>query len=196
MAKVMTAEPKADPEVQDHEEAVTEDSGKQSSEADIEASNQEDAGANALAEAKAQVVALQDEMLRIRAEADNARKRAARDGESARKFALERFMTDLLEVKDNLERGLEASTEETATIEQLREGKELTLRTLGKALEKHGLVEINPVGEVFDPEQHEALSMLPSPDHEPNTVVTVIQKGYILNGRLLRPARVMIAKED
>ncbi len=150
----------------------------------------------ALAEAEARVAQYHEEMLRIRAEAENARKRAARDADNARKFALERIMGDLLDVKDNLERGLEASADESATIEQLREGKELTLRTLTKALEKHGLVEVDPVGEAFNPEHHEALSMVPTADQAPNTVVTVIQKGYLLNGRLLRPARVMVAKES
>ena len=178
----MTAEPENQPQPQEPQGAE---------QATAETSEQE----TALAEAEAKIAELSNEMLRVRAEADNVRKRAARDAEHARKFALERFMGDLLDVKDSLERGLEAAAGEDASVTQLREGTELTLKMLSKVLDKYALVELDPTGEAFDPELHEALSMLPSPDHQPNTVVSVIQKGYRLNERLLRPARVIVAQE-
>ncbi len=197
LASLMTTQPDL-PEKPDSEAPEkTQSTQSAETESPSEASpEQEGVADEALAAAEAKVAQYHDEILRIRAEAENMRKRAARDAENSRKFALERFMTDLLDVKDNLERGLEAANADGAGVEQLREGTELTLKTLAKALEKHGLTEVDPVGEMFDPERHEALSMIPSPDHAPNTVVTVIQKGYVLNERLLRPARVMVAKGD
>jgi len=148
----------------------------------------------ALAEAREQVNSRQEEVLRVRAEMENLRKRNARDMDKARKFALERIMGDLLNVADSLERGLQAGEAEQATVEQLLEGTVLTLKSLQQVMDKHGLVEINPVGEKFDPEHHEALSMVPTDQQDPETVVVVVQKGYLLNERLLRPARVLVAQ--
>jgi len=147
-----------------------------------------------LAEAESQSAKYRDEALRIRAEMENLRKRSLRDIDQARKFALERFMGDLLEVSDSLDRGLDAAEAETVSIDLLKEGTQLTQKLLKQALSKHGLTELDPVGEKFNPEQHEAMSMIPSDQHEPDTVVQVIQKGYVLNDRLLRPARVLVAK--
>ncbi len=132
-----------------------------------------------------------DRYLRAAAELDNVRKRAVRDVENARKYALESFGRDLLDVRDSLEMGLEAS--EAADADSLREGSAATLKLLATVMERFGVEQLDPVGEPFDPELHEAMTMQPSADVEPDTVVTVIQKGYTLNGRLLRPARVIVA---
>lgn len=134
-----------------------------------------------------------DRYLRAMAEADNIRKRASRDIEHAHKFALENFSKDLLAVKDSLEMGLAAS--DTADAESLLAGSEATLKLLAGSLERFGISEIDPEGEPFDPERHEAMTMQPSAEVEPGSVLTVIQKGYVLNGRLLRPARVIVASE-
>jgi molecular chaperone GrpE len=134
-----------------------------------------------------------DLYVRALAEADNIRKRASRDIQNAHKFALENFSKDLLAVKDSLEMGLAAA--DTADAESLLAGSEATLKLLAGSLERFGISEIHPEGEPFDPEQHEAMTMQPSADVEPGSVLTVIQKGYTLNGRLLRPARVIVASE-
>jgi molecular chaperone GrpE len=127
------------------------------------------------------------------AEADNIRKRATRDIEHAHKFALENFSKDLLAAKDSLEMGLASA--DTADAESLLAGSEATLKLLAGSLERFGISEIDPEGEPFDPERHEAMTMQPSAEVEPGSVLTVIQKGYVLNGRLLRPARVIVASE-
>ena len=134
-----------------------------------------------------------DRYLRSAAELENVRKRAIRDVENARKFALENFSKDLLVVKDSLEMGLETAENVDAT--QLREGSEATMKQLTTTLERHGVIEVDPAGEPFDPEQHEAMTVQPSASAEPGSVLTVVQKGYLLNGRLLRPARVIVAGE-
>ena len=133
-----------------------------------------------------------DRYMRASAEVENVRKRASRDVENAHKFALERFGKELLAVKDTLEMGLAV---EGASAESLLEGSTATLKLLGSTLERFGIVEVDPAGEPFDPEYHEAISMQPSDDVEPGSVVTVVQKGYTLNGRLLRPAMVIVAAE-
>lgn len=135
-----------------------------------------------------------DQALRAKAEADNVRKRAQRDVEAARKFALEKFAGELLGVRDSLEMGLKASAEEQADLDKVVEGMELTNRMLAGAMEKFGVEVVNPEGEIFDPEVHEAVSMQPTDAQEPNTVATVVQKGYTLNGRVLRAAMVVVAQ--
>jgi molecular chaperone GrpE len=145
----------------------------------------------ALEAAEAQAAEHKDLYMRALAELDNVRKRAVRDIEQAHKYALERFANDLLPVKDGLELGLSSE----ANAEALRAGTETTLKLLNKALENARIQEISPQGEVFNPELHEAMIAQPSAEHVPNTVIQVIQKGYQLNGRLLRPARVIVAKE-
>jgi molecular chaperone GrpE len=134
-----------------------------------------------------------DRYLRTAAELENVRKRAARDVENAHKFALERFAKELLAVRDTLEMGLAAA--DNATVESLIEGKNATFKLLTTVMGQFGIEEIDPVGEPFDPEFHEAISMQPSDSVEPGSVVTVVQKGYSLNGRLLRPAMVIVAAE-
>ena len=148
----------------------------------------------ALAEAEERAGSLQDQFLRSAAELENFRKRAARDLENARKFGLETFAAELLQVRDSLELGLAATGAEDASVDSLREGTEMTLRLFEQVMEKFNIVQIDPQGEVFDPEVHEAMVMLES-DAEPNTVIEVIQKGYRISERLLRPARVVVAKE-
>jgi len=138
-----------------------------------------------------------DQLLRTNAELDNLRRRAKQDVENAHKYALEKFAQELLPVKDSLEMGLAAASGDTdaeEAIQNLREGTELTLKMLSAAMEKSGIKEIDPTGETFNPEQHQAMSMQESADHEPNTVMTVMQKGYQLNDRLIRPAMVVVSK--
>lgn len=135
-----------------------------------------------------------NQVLRIQAELENTRRRAALDVEKAHKFALEKFAQELLPVKDSLELGLAASTSEDEAVTRLREGMELTLKMLGACMEKFGIKEINPVGEPFNPEWHQAMTMQESAAHESNTVMHVMQKGYLLNERLMRPAMVVVSK--
>jgi molecular chaperone GrpE len=144
-------------------------------------------------EAEAKAKAHWDQVLRARADLENERRRFQRDLENAHKFALERFALALLPVKDSLELGLSAAAE-SADIGKLREGMDLTLKMLHGVMEKFGIGEINPVGEKFDPQRHESMASQETSAVEPNTVVTVYQKGYSLNDRLLRPALVVISK--
>jgi molecular chaperone GrpE len=132
-----------------------------------------------------------DKYVRAAAELENVRKRAARDMDNARKFALERFATELLAVRDSLEMGLAAADDGDAA--HIIEGNRATLKQLAATMERFGVTEVDPQGEPFDPALHEAMTMQPSDDAEPDTVLTVFQKGYTLNGRLLRPARVVVA---
>ncbi len=148
---------------------------------------------DALAAAHAEIEALRDQHLRAVAELENQRKRAAREVTNARQFAIERFAGDLLAVLDSLEMGLAAGAE--ASAEALLEGSQATLRQLQNTFEKAGITVIDPEGEPFDPQLHEAMTTQPSPTAEPGSVLAVVQKGYALNGRLLRPARVVVAAE-
>ena len=135
-----------------------------------------------------------DRYLRAAAETENERKRAARDVENAHKFALENFARDMLAIKDSLELGIQAV--ESADVETLMAGKEATLKLLSTTLERFGIAELDPQGEPFDPEFHEAVSMQPSTELEPGSVLSVVQKGYSLNGRLLRPAMVVVVAAE
>lgn len=144
-----------------------------------------------LAEAQAKAAEGRDQALRAMAELENVRRRAARDVENAHKYALEKFAAELIGVKDSLELGLGLPN---ASAEDLRAGSDATLKLLAKAFEKAGVVEVVPEGQPFNPEFHEAMAMVPSADQAPNTVMNVVQKGYSLNGRLVRPARVIVAK--
>lgn len=147
----------------------------------------------ALAAAEQKAAENWENYLRLAAELDNLRKRAQRDLENAHKFALERFLGELLPVKDSLEMGIAAAGQTDAAA--LKEGMDMTLKLLGSALERAGVSEINPAkGDGFDPEQHEAMAMQEAPDVAPGMVLITVQKGYQLNGRLLRPARVLVAK--
>ncbi len=135
-----------------------------------------------------------DQLLRTKAEMDNIRRRTQKDLENAHKFALEKFVSEMLAVKDSLEMGIDAAGQENANVDNLREGSEMTLTMLSGVFEKFNVVELNPVGEKFNAEHHQAMSMQPSDEHEPNMVIAVMQKGYLLNDRLVRPAMVMVSK--
>jgi molecular chaperone GrpE len=130
-------------------------------------------------------------LLRTKAEMENLRKRTEKDLENAHKYGIEKFVNELLPVLDSMVLGLAA---EDASAESLREGMELTMNMLQKMMEKLNIEEIDPLNEKFDPEKHQAMTMQPNADVEPNTVIAVMQKGYSLNDRLIRPAMVMVSK--
>ena len=132
-----------------------------------------------------------EQLLRTRAEMENLRRRTQKDLENAHKFAIEKFVTELLPVIDSMEMGLNV---EEASTESMKEGMELTINMLKNALGKFNIEAIDPQNQKFDPELHQAMSMQPTEDVEPNTVIAVMQKGYTLNGRLVRPAMVMVSK--
>jgi len=150
------------------------------------------AAEQALADAEARAAENWDKYLRAVAELDNYRKRAQRDLENAHKFALERFAREVLAVSDSLELGIAAGADASSGV--LLDGMQATLKLLSQTLEQFGIAVVDPLGEPFDPEFHEAMTMQPSADMEPGSVLTVFQKGYTLNGRLLRPARVVVAR--
>ena len=141
-----------------------------------------------------QLAAAQDQSLRVAAELQNIRRRAEQDVEKAHKFALEKFAGDLLAVADSLERGLELSNPDDEAVKPMREGVELTLKLLLDTLARHQLEQLDPHGEPFNPEHHQAMAMEESTHVEPGSVLKVFQKGYLLNGRLLRPAMVVGSK--
>lgn len=136
-----------------------------------------------------------DKMLRSMADAENIRRRASLDVENAHKFGVEKIARELVNVVDSLESGLEAVTEpDQVQIQHLREGMQLTHKLLLDILAQFQIMQINPLGEIFDPRQHEALTTQPSAEVDPNTVLVVVQKGYMIYDRVLRPARVVVAK--
>ncbi|KZN65540.1 molecular chaperone GrpE [Pseudoalteromonas luteoviolacea CPMOR-1] len=175
-------------EAQAQEEAPQSEQGEISPEEEI-------AGLYAELEAAKQTIEGQkDGVVRAAAEVENMRRRAAQDVEKAHKFALEKFSNELLPVIDNLERAIEFADKENEATKSILEGIEMTLKSFEDALGKFGVEAVNPQGETFSPEFHQAMSMQPSADVAPNTVLAVMQKGYTLNGRLLRPAMVMVSK--
>ena len=147
-----------------------------------------------LEDAKQTIADQKDGVVRAAADIDNIRRRAAQDVEKAHKFALEKFANELLPVIDNLERAIEFSDKENETLKPLLEGIDMTVKSFNDAVAKFGVEIVNPQGEQFNPEFHQAMSIQPSNDVTPNTVLAVMQKGYTLNGRLLRPAMVMVSK--
>lgn len=157
-----------------------------------ESPESEEATAEALQQAEVDLARHREAMLRMQAEMDNLRKRLMRDLEKSRKLALERMMKDLLQVWDSLERGLEAKNG-ALTVESLKEGQELTLKVLEKVMMDHDLEILNPVGEPFNPEFHQAMTVVPSEEAEENTVLEVLQKGFLLHDRLIRPAMVIVS---
>src|SRR5690554_892788 len=168
------------------EESVQADAGTDQEESELEA-------------LKAKIQEYQDQALRAQAEMQNVRRRAEIDVEKAHKFALEKFVKELLPVVDSLEKAVESTEgQEDASelVASIREGVEMTLSLFMSSLKKFNVEQVNPVGEPFDPQQHEAMSMVPAPDAEPNSVVAVVQKGYLLNGRVVRPAMVVVAKAE
>ena len=167
------------------EEAVAEQTGHSAEELQLQ-----------LEDARAKADEHWDKLTRLQAELDNTRRRAERDVEQAHKYGVEKFAEELLPVKDSLELGLNAASNESEgeAIDKLREGTELTLKMLTSAMEKFGIQEVNPVGERFDPQYHQAMSMQESEEHPVDTVVAVMQKGYTIHDRVLRPAMVMVSK--
>ena len=148
----------------------------------------------ALAAAQATVADQKDSVVRAKAEVDNVRRRSAQDVEKARKFALEKFSAELLPVVDNLERAIASVNAEDDAQKAIAEGVELTLQSFLSALDKFGVKAVDPQDQPFNPELHQAMSMQEVEGVEPNTVIAVMQKGYELNGRLVRPAMVMVSK--
>ncbi len=147
-----------------------------------------------LEQARAQADDYWARLTRSEADKENIRKRAEKDVETARKQSLEKLASELLAVRDSLEMGVQAAQQDDADVAKVREGTELTLRMLTQAMEKFNIEEINPEGEKFNPELHQAMSMQEVEGYEANTVISVMQKGYRLGDRLLRPALVMVAK--
>lgn len=153
----------------------------------------------ALEASRAEAETAKDQALRAVAEADNVRKRADRSIENAHKYALERFVNDLLPAVDSFERAVDAAAELKAeagdAVSSMAEGMELSLKLLVEAMQRQGIEVVDPIGAPFDPKLHEAMTMVENPDAEPGSVIEVFQKGYTVNGRLARPARVIVAKE-
>ena len=154
-----------------------------------------------IAELEAQLEAAQQASLEEReravravAEMENLRRRAAQDVEKAHKFALEKFAAELLPVLDNLERAIELADKESEALKPMIEGVELTLKSMQSSVAKFGLVALDPQNQPFDPNAHQAMSMIENAELAPNTVIAVMQKGYALNGRVIRPAMVMVSK--
>ena len=158
-------------------------------------SNEESAGdPEEIAQESDEIAALKDQLLRRAAEFENVKRRSARDVENAHKFGAEKLISDLLPVVDSLEKALELASE-TQGAEAMTEGIDLSVKMFLDALEKNGLSVIDPLGEPFDPSLQEALAAVPNEDAEPNTVMEVIQKGYSLNDRLVRAAKVVVVKD-
>ena len=176
-------------------EATTEE--KLQPEAEIDpsesAEDQEQQAVNEVEELQQKLSTLGEQLLREQAEMQNVRRRAQRDVESAHKFALEKFATELLSVVDNLERAIGAIDAEDESQKAVAEGLELTLKTFMDVLLKHSVEPVDPEGQPFDADLHQAVSMVPNAEVEPNTVINVFQKGYTLNGRLIRPAMVVVS---
>lgn len=147
-----------------------------------------------LSETQKEADAQKELALRTLADMENLKRRTRIDIESAHKFALEKFVNALIPVLDSMEMGLEASVKDEATIDTIREGLEMTFKQTLDVLGQFNVERIDPQGEKFNPQHHEALTMVPSPAHESNSVMDVIQKGYLLNERLVRPARVVVAQ--
>ena len=153
----------------------------------------------ALEDSRAEAGSLKDQALRAVAEADNVRKRADRSIENAHKYALERFVNDLLPAVDSFERAVDATADLKASageaVSAMAEGMNLSLKLLMEAMQRQGIEVVDPIGAPFDPNLHEAMSMIENPEAEPGSVIEVFQKGYTVNGRLVRAARVIVAKE-
>jgi molecular chaperone GrpE len=147
-----------------------------------------------LDKAQATIKEYWEQILRLKAEIENNRKRSIRDIENAHKYALRNFSESLLPIVDSMEMAQKAAEAENASLESIIEGTELTMSMFFQVLEKYGLQELDPIGEKFDPEQHQAISMVEDKNAESNTVVSVMQKGFMLNERLVRPAMVVVSK--
>jgi len=146
-----------------------------------------------LADAQAKADENWDQLMRTKAEMENIRRRSEKELSNARKYALEKFAQELLPVIDSMEMGLAAAQDENADVRKLREGTEMTLKMFETAIDKFGIKSVHPHGEEFNPEHHQAMTMLDSQEHEPNMIIDVMQKGYLLNERLVRPAMVVVS---
>ena len=147
-----------------------------------------------LAKAQATIKDYWDQIVRLNAEIENNRKRAQRDIENAHKYAVKSFVESLLPVTDSMELGLNATGAENANVDSIKEGMSMTLDLFVQTLEKNGITSVDPMGEKFNPDHHQAMSMQEHEEAEPNTVIAVMQKGYLLNDRLIRPAMVVVSK--
>lgn len=156
--------------------------------------NTGDSSEQKVADLEKQLADAKDQVLRSAAEIQNIRRRAEQDVEKAHKFALEKFALELLPVLDSLERGIELSNADHESIHAIKEGMELTLKVFKDTLKRFNIEEINPEGEPFNPDTQQAMAMEPNDNVEPNTVIKVFQKGYLISGRLLRPAMVVVSK--
>ena len=146
-----------------------------------------------LAEAQAKADENWDQLVRTKAEMENIRRRSERELSNAHKYALEKFAQELLPVIDSMEMGVAAAMDESADVGKLREGTEMTLKMFETAIEKFGIKSVHPHGEAFNPDHHQAMTMIDSAEHEPNMIIDVMQKGYLLNERLVRPAMVVVS---
>ena len=165
------------------------------SDGNIELQKEIDALKNKLAEADKKALDNWDRLMRKESELQNLQRRSKQDLSNAHNYAIEKFSSELLDVVESFERGFEHVTEEsTNDLKSLIEGQKLTYKLLVDVLAKHGIEEVNPIGKAFDPKFHEAMSCIENADIAPNHVITVVQKGYILNNRLLRPARVLVSR--
>tara|TARA_B100001989_G_scaffold235870_1_gene197416 strand:+ start:432 stop:1040 length:609 start_codon:yes stop_codon:yes gene_type:complete len=171
--------------------ALEEDEG----ELEAEGTESDGAGSSALDETSEELTKTKDQLLRTVAEMENVRRRAQRDVENAHKFAVEKLLSDLLPVIDSLEKAVEAA-KTTENPDSMAEGIRLSLKLFVSTLEKAGIAIVDPLGEPFDPQLHEAMAMVPNPDAEQNSVMDVMQRGYTLNGRLVRAAKVVVVKGD
>jgi len=187
--------PVEEQQAQPVEENQADDVVNEIPEQSAEVADQADAGklAAELAAAVAEVESLKDQMLRIQADAQNVRRRAEQDVEKAHKFGVEKFANEMLPIMDSLERAIEAFGDDEA-LASMREGVEMTMNMFLSGLEKFKMEQVNPLGEAFDPALHQAMSMVEAADAAPNSVIAVMQKGYTLHGRLVRPAMVVVAK--
>jgi molecular chaperone GrpE len=174
---------------------------EQMSQQEQQVTESEEEGQNTLESLKQQLEDAQqqsqenwDKAVRVQADMENLKRRTQKDVENAHKYALEKFARELVNVVDSLELGIQAATSDTPEVAKLREGMELTLKQLQAVLKKFNIEALDPTGKPFNPEHHQAMSMQPSDEHDPNTVVNVFQKGYLLNDRLIRPAMVVVSK--
>ncbi len=186
------------------EQRITEDQAADQEVESVEQGNQNENAAGddvetlkkKLAEAEKKAEENWDKAVRAVAEMENMKKRIQRDLENAHKYSLEKIAKELLTVIDSLELGILAANSDHPEVQKHKEGSELTKKQLESVFEKFNIKAIDPVGKPFDPEKHQAMSMQPSTDVEPNTVINVFQKGYTLNDRLIRPAMVVVSKAD
>ncbi len=146
-----------------------------------------------LVEAQTQAAQHYDSLLRLQADMENLRRRTEREIDNAKKFALERIVNDLLPVLDSMEMGLQASAQAANEQDTIRQGLEMTVKMFQDVMQRFSVEAVDPIGQKFNPQEHEAMTMQPSAEHEPNTVMFTVQKGYKLHGRVVRPARVVIS---